>query len=308
MMNCIANDTSEEYRQKSFSGSTSLGKAIAISILLVGVGVFSPSPAGAQSGGWRIGGFAGWGLIDHQVEMMGLPGVPSCCPGYDGGSGNGLAFGATVEVLFQQNLSLSGRLLYAGYSGLLETEEEELVTADRDTVRATFLHSIDASLSGLALETFVTYQPIDRMGVFGGVHADFPLSTNFHQEERILEPSNIRYENDSRIRMVFDGDLPDVPSPQFSLLAGLRYILPLNSSESMNLIPEVAFWHGLSPVVSGRDWQMRGLRFGLEFQFVSIGRKEPSSPLEPGENDLILPPVEKPSGSSSGSSSGGRDY
>ncbi|MGE3799754.1 MAG: hypothetical protein AB7H80_01905 [Candidatus Kapaibacterium sp.] len=278
------------YRQREQQSGQSGRMIVPVSTIILLIALCSTLPAQGQSSeGWRIGGFLGWGLIDHQVNMTGLPGVPSCCPEYNGGSGNGLALGAAVELPLSQRLSISGRLLYASYSGLLEAEEEELVTADQDTVRATFLHSIDESQSGLALESFVTFQPVNRVGLFGGVRTDFSLSTSFHQEERILEPSNIRYENDSRIRLVSDGKLPDASSLQLSLLAGIRYDLPLNTTGTMVLVPEVAFWHELSPVVGERDWQMRGIRFGLELQVISIGRAKAPSPLEPGDRQLIVP-------------------
>ncbi|MCB9216838.1 MAG: hypothetical protein R3F28_16670 [Candidatus Kapaibacterium sp.] len=295
------------YRQKEQQSGQSGGRIVALSTAILLIALCSTIPTKGQgSDRWRIGGFLGWGLIDHQVNMTGLPGVPSCCPEYKGGSGNGLSLGAAVELSLAQHFSLSGRLLYASYSGLLETEEDELVTADRDTVRATFLHSIDESQSGLALETFVTFQPINRVGLFGGVRTDFSLSTNFHQEERILEPSNIRYENNSRIRLVSDGKLPDASSLQLSLQAGIRYDLPLNTTGTMMLVPEVAFWHGLSPVVGERDWQMRGLRFGLELQVISIGRAKSPSPLEPGDRRLIVPIQPEPD-TSTGSSSDNND-
>src|SRR5687768_8966069 len=63
---------------------------------------------------WRAGGIAGFSLIGHATSgMTGLPGIPSCCPGYDGGSGSGWNVGPAVELPLANKLSGTLRLMAA---------------------------------------------------------------------------------------------------------------------------------------------------------------------------------------------------
>lgn len=261
---------------------------------LIGLTPAQAQTPSSQHEGLRIGGLFGWGLSDQQVQMTGLPGVPSCCPEYNSGNGNNIALGLGLEFPLFTKTTFGLRLLYSDYNSTLETEENELVTAEQDTVSATFLHTITTAQSGLALEGFISYGPISRLQLIGGVRADFMLGSTFHQEERILEPSNIRYENDSRTRLVYDNDLPEAASTQVSILAGARYDLSMNSTNSLVLVPEVVLWQGVSNIVESRDWRMRGIRFGLELQYVLFRESRMSSPLDPSP-DVEWPEAQEPS-------------
>ncbi len=282
------------------------GKALSVrylflAILAIALAMFTQTSTQAQTDqreGFRIGGLFGWGLNDQQVQITGLPGVPSCCPEYNSGNGNNLALGLGLEFPLFTKTTFGLRLLYSDYNSTLETEENELVTAEQDTVSATFLHTITTAQSALALEGFISYGPISRLQLIGGVRADYMLASTFHQEERILEPSNIRYENDSRTRLVYDNDLPDAASTHISILAGARYDLPMNSSNSLVLVPEVVLWQGVSNIVENRDWRMRGIRFGLELQYVLFRESRMSSPLDPSP-DVEWPEIQEPSSKNS---------
>ena len=255
-----------------------------LTTLAMFLAVLTQMPAQAQLSqreGLRIGGLFGWGPNEQQVQMVGLPGVPSCCPQYDGGTGNNLALGLSFEMPLFARTTFNLRLLYSDYSSVLETKERELVTAEQDTVSATFLHTITTARSALALEGFISYAPVSRLQLIGGVRADYVLASTFHQEERILEPANIRYENDSRTRLVYDDDLPDAASTHIAILAGVRYDLPINNTNSLVLVPEAVLWQGVSDIIENRDWRMRGIRFGLGLQYVLFRESRMSSPLDP---------------------------
>src|SRR5690606_42069174 len=76
------------------------------------------------------------GPITHSTTLSSLPDVPSCCPGYDGGSGLYLAGGPSFEFSFTDRFALNARLLLDRYSGTLETEEG----ADRKSTRLNSSH------------------------------------------------------------------------------------------------------------------------------------------------------------------------
>ena len=116
--------------------------------------------------------------------------------------------------------------------------------------------------------------------LLGGARGDFTTSSTFHQEERILEPSSLRFENDSRTRMVFDGPLPDVGAVQVSVLFGLRYDLYLSRDGRWTASPEIIGWLGMIDVVADRSWRTNGIRLGLTLSRGMVPPGE-SSPLDP---------------------------
>ncbi len=229
---------------------------------------------------WRIGGLVAGGLAWQTAEMTGLPDVPSCCPGYDGGSGNLLATGFGFELPVSARFSFRANLLYTQESGTLEATEEELVALDRDTAHALFLHTIESTRPSLGFEGLIGYGPIERLRVFGGLRIGLTLSGEFHQEERILEPSTLRYGDGSRVRMAFDGPLAGERPVLLAVMAGVRYDLPLNAAGSWILSPEVALMQGLTDIIEDRSWKAGGIRFGLSLQYALIDRAT-STPLEP---------------------------
>lgn len=232
---------------------------------------------------WRAGVVGGFGLIGYTADFIGLPGVPSCCPHYESGSGNNAMFGVSGEIRMAPNLSGGLRVLYARYAGTLTSDEDELVTSGTDTVTAVFRHTIDATQPAIATEAFVTYSILPHFNVTGGARADVMLGGTYHQTEDIVSPSTIRFENDQRQRLVFDGDIPQEKRLHLALQAGLRYDVPINPGRTLMLSPEVQLWQGLGDLVDGITWKMRGIRFGLGLSFLKLdGSREPS-PLEPGK-------------------------
>jgi hypothetical protein len=234
--------------------------------------------------------------------MTGLPGIPSCCPGYDGGSGSGWNVGPTFELPLATRLSGAVRLMAAGYGGTLEADEDQLVTADRDTVTATFRHTITESQTAIALEALAAYAPIGGLDLklFAGPRIDVMLGSSYDQEERIVEPQTILYENDLRTRLVYDGSLPEASALHLSLLVGLRYDIALNAERTLFLSPELSLWKDFTNIVADRDWSMSGIRFGVGVAFARY-----SEPVEPPQEEPVIKPIEaepdtEPSGSGIG--------
>ncbi|MBS1912776.1 MAG: outer membrane beta-barrel protein [Bacteroidetes bacterium] len=212
---------------------------------------------------WRAGLFGAYQAIDYNASMTGLPGVPSCCPEYRDGSGTGYALGLSGEVFPLKQFSVGVHLLYARYDGTLRANENELVTSDHDTITAVFGHTIEVTLPAIAAELFVGYEPLSGLHVVAGARTDFMLNGTYRQSEEILSPSNIRYENDSRQRLQFEGTIGGEHAVGIGLYAGARYDIPLNRTRSVLLAPEVDLWTGVNNILNTESWKMRGLRIGL---------------------------------------------
>ena len=230
---------------------------------------------------WRAGGVASWGLGVWDLQLASLPGVPSCCPGYDGGTATLLGLSGVFEMPL--HLSTWGALhLRAGlHDGRMETVERELVTADRDTVTAEIGHAIDVRQIAVGLEARIGYELFERFNLFGGGRFDlFPAGT-YAQEERILSPQNIRFVGGDDVRMTHEGDLPTESLIGFSVLAGLRYDIPLKRDHSILLTPEAGVRLRLNDMITGREWSLREFTLGIGLVFVSQKPPISPSPLDP---------------------------
>lgn len=256
--------------------------ALRIALLAAGAIILTATPGSAQfREAWRLGGFVDWGRLDYATDLAGLPGVPSCCPHYGDGDGYSLALGLSWGYTLFSHVALEGRLSYALYKGTLEAEEYELVTAGRDTVTATFGHSIEVTQPALGLEALLSVETFSRLRVLGGGRAEWLPGGTVHQEEVILTPDNVRFENDRRQRLVYDADIPSETSLRFSLVGGVRYEIPLNRRGSVLLAPEAFYWQDFSDVIEDHRWRSRGFRVGLALQVVREKGPDEPSPLDP---------------------------
>lgn len=232
---------------------------------------------------WRIGAAAGFGLLEYKAEMKGLPGIPSCCPEYRRGTGDGISAGVFGEMTLARHLALGLRVQYARYDGSIVAQEQTLVTSERDTTTATFAHTITLAQPAFAAEAYVSYEILTRLDIQAGFRADLMSGGTFRQQEEIVTPATLRFENGSRRRLDYDGAIPCERSPHLAVTLGLRYNLPLNHRGTWVLSPEVGVWRGLGSLVDGATLGMSGVRFGLGLGFVILGYPDGPSPLDPGE-------------------------
>jgi len=257
----------------------------------------------------RFGVTGGYSIFGYTADFSALPGVPSCCPGYEKGTGNAIALGLGAEMRFLPKLFGGVRVLFANYSGSLITDEGHFVTAEDDTAWATFRHTIEASQPAIATEAIIGYQAFPWLSLNAGLRGDLMLGGTYHQQEEIVTPATIRYENDLRQRLVFDGDIPQEKKLHMALIAGVRYDLPLNRQHTFLLSPEIQLWQGLGDLVDGVTWKMRGARLSLTLSFVGRDAERAPTPLAPGkraEPETAKPaqetPTEEPKKPNSGAS------
>jgi hypothetical protein len=268
---------------RSTDTRTIAARALAIAALITLNAVAAPAQAPLRKALWEIGAYGGYQWLGYSADMMeGLPGVPSCAPGYQDGSGNGISIGITGEYNTPTPFSVGIKLLFTGYKGSLYVEEHELVTAEPDTVTATFGHTLTVSQPAIGAEVFAAYEAVPGLSVLAGGRVDMLLGGTYHQKEEIISPGNIRYENGLRQRLVLDGDIPAESGLHLAAIAGVRYELPLNARGTLVLAPEVTVWQGLNELVTATGWKMRGIRAGLGLSFLNFGTRVPN-PLEPGK-------------------------
>lgn len=217
---------------------------------------------------WRLGAYLAINLNQYgATDMRGLPGVPNCCPGYEGGGGTGMTIGGLFEDPMSGRFSLGARLLFSTYNGALS--ERESTTGGVHGFAETVLieHRIDADIWSIGLEPVAMFDVTPEFRIFAGLRGDAVIRKRFHQTERIISPDDIYYENDTQERLGYEGAIPNANPFYGSIVGGASYDFRFGGNGEWSITPEVTFWYGPTPVVSQESWTINGLRLGFSGQF-----------------------------------------
>lgn len=233
----------------------------------------------------------------HAATFTNLPDVPDCCPGYTKGNGIGPSFGALVEFPFSRKYALDLRATFAVGSAALVTDEGTwLNDANNVLTHGTFRHTIDATLTSIGVEPIGVLHLFGALSLEAGVRAAYVLQKNFSQKEEIIEPANTGtfVENGQRTRNTVTSVIPGASAFDVSLLAGLRYELPLNASRSLVLAPEVMYFYAVTPVASGMAWHANALRTGVTILYTPQRPPPVIEVLSPAPQPVEPPPKPAP--------------
>lgn len=254
----------------------------------------------------RYGLNAGVGLAYHSSDFSGLPNVPSCCPGYENGTGLSPLVMAVGMWPMSSSLLMSVRLGYAPLSGSISREEATRMVVGGALVDGTFAHSIDATLNAIALEPTISAHIAGPMFIDGGIRLSMFSSPEFAQKEEIVSPSTSGTfldpsgaDSRSRTRNVYSGEMP-ATSFHAAVTLALRAEFPLNLQQSLLLVPEIAVGYGLTNI-GGVDWKVHPFRAGITVLWQPTDEKPlhmndakvPPPPVVPAvvaQNSTIIPP------------------
>lgn len=204
-----------------------------------------------------------YSIESYAVEMAGLPGIPSCCPAFESGSGSAPGFAITAGRHITDRLRLVGSAGVALSSGSFSALEQKMVDGGNGGVVGTFEHRIDVSRTTLRLAPGAEYDLFNGLFAFASAPIRFTVGGSFEQNETILSPGNIRFENDRRARLEESGSIPDLTRLGIDIAFGLGYALPLDDDGGLALVPRAGMRFGLSEIVAGTSWRTTDLEFGL---------------------------------------------
>jgi len=160
-------------------------------------------------------------------------------------------------------------------------EESSVVYAGGQDVAAIFEHRIDATLRAAGLYPFVMYKPLPMLSLSMGVRASWMLTSTYWQRETLLKPVDSgSFENGMRTRNEFVGEIPDASSIMTELVGSLAFALPLNNSQTLQLVPELSYSHGVTNLVNNRSWTANAIYAGLTLKYK----------LPPSKTDSIISP------------------
>jgi opacity protein-like surface antigen len=228
-----------------------------------------------------IGLVGGYAIDFRSASDLVLPDVPTCCPGYDGATGGGFVGGLGIELPLSPSLELVTRLTYHSSSVTQTTQEPITVRQGNQAVQSHIDHELITSLSIISLEPAVAFRFGESFSLLGGVRAGMLMSAGYEQLERLDEKIAYDYDGGSGVRNESSGDINGTSAFQFGLVLGARYALPLNSSKTLSLIPEVQFSPLYTSLIEGQSWSVSSLRFMLGINYAIMSTKAEASPLAP---------------------------
>ena len=207
----------------------------------------------------------------HIVDFDKLPGVPSCCPRYTTGSGNGYSFGALFETRIVKNLNFQVRLGYSDFSALLKENENAanvLVIengTNKEMVKQLIVdHTLDAKLHGMGIEPLINFKFLWDFTAIFGFNISYFFTEQVDQLEKIVSPDNVRFIDDRVIRNDKKGlEIPNKNPIQFFGIFGLSYELPI--AKEAYLSPEIKYSIPFTDV-SNVTWKLGALQIGASIK------------------------------------------
>ncbi len=225
--------------------------------------------------------------------------VENCCTDFGNTFGLGYNIHAGYEYLFPSKLfGMPWKFdLTLGYSDLSaqfsETEKFANIIIGDDYVSGIAEYIIDPNVKSFNINPGIYFDPIKNvpMSVRLGFQVGFLLDMTYYQEERLIEPPDVYYENGERVRGQYSGPIPDAESQYYAVNLGLRY----RAAEFGNfaLYPSLMFNYGLTNLVQGIDWKASSVLGGISlvYNFPKAAKPRPAAPPLPELPEPALPPV-----------------
>lgn len=237
-------------------------------------------PAVAMREVLTVGAHLGLGVVDHAATFSGMPGVPTCCPEFNGGSGIGAIAGLEAMLPVADKWRLMARISFQGLSGTFETMEPTTIRMGNQAVETAFRHTFDATLSMVAIEPAVEWRITGGLGVLAGARVGFVSGGTYKQTEELADKSiPYVFMNGRDVYAERSGNLTDIESMQIGLLLALRYHLDLGGNFSV--APEVAYAPNVSDLRSDFSWKVSSIRVGATVMLTIRGRDVMATPLQP---------------------------
>ncbi|MFN8359382.1 MAG: OmpA family protein [Candidatus Kapaibacterium sp.] len=220
------------------------------------------------------GVYGDFALNFHTASFRQLSGIPNCCKEFDSGSGSGFSLGALYQFSLARKLTMQLRGGYQQFSAELITPEATTIFSGGGAADGEFEHHLTATLSTVGVEPILGYRLFGRVNLHAGFRVGMLMSKGFRQYEQITKPVDAATFLDSagkdsgrRLRNEFSGDIPDAQSLQLSAIIGASMKVPINSSRTLFLAPELFYTLGLTNVARDLSWKANTLQLGIALKY-----------------------------------------
>lgn len=232
---------------------------------------------------------AGLNVNSYLSDFQELNGYPNCCNNFDYASGLSYYFyaGISKKINFLNDRSKLGiNLELNNFSANYLINEYIGNDIQGDTYRKIYVdNKLDVNWLVAGINPYINLNlykdlPLDfKFGFNFGI----PLSKSFKQQEVLASPSDLFFENGSKINYDYSGDLPDASSFYLGAMIGAKY--KISNVSGFDISPELSLIYGLTSPVKDYAWNNLTIRAGI-----SVSYNIP----EKAEERIEAPPVIEP--------------
>ncbi|MBM2815187.1 MAG: hypothetical protein HW421_1949 [Ignavibacteria bacterium] len=219
-------------------------------------------------------------------KFSNLPGAPNCCTEFTSAFGLGYSFYLGTDYYIPKPIwgfdsHLEFRIAYNNLSAAYTPEDRtQNVIQGNNYQKAVIEHYLSSELHYIQIEPALSMQFIKniplsiKLGLYGG----FPVTQKYEQEERLLSPNGIKFENGLTTRNNHSGVLPEASPFLFGISVGAKY--KIYEKAGLSLFPEIIFNLTLTDVVQSLSWKPNAVRLGISGSW-RIAKPDIPPPLEP---------------------------
>jgi outer membrane protein OmpA-like peptidoglycan-associated protein len=239
------------------------------------------------------------GLNFHTANFKGIdfPNIPSCCPRFETGFGFNYWLGTEISFPLNNTISLQIQGGLENLNATLTKKENVYVsTQTQEGILGEFEHSVKATLSSFTGDVFFVYRLNPQLRLSFGPTFNYLVKNEFEQKEEIVSPSyGVFAVEGTRVRNHFQGEIPNVNKLLFGLGLELSYYLPLNSSNTMFLVPNLNLRGRFNEIAKNHEWKSYTISAGFSLVFsprkVKIIKPPAPPPIAPPLAELPEPPA-----------------
>lgn len=216
-------------------------------------------------------GYGIWGhaaLALHAADFDSLPGIPQARTGFTSGTGAGITTGVQVRLPLSSQWATSFRAGIATYTGSFSELQREQSTVGNPPQMITIRHTVDASFALLTATPMLHYSFPNNVYLMAGPDIGVLLSGTAIQRETIEDPPGATWvESGTPSKELFNGSLHNPTQWQVGAALGIGYAIPLASSRSWVLAPEITASLPLTTLYSAEAWSATTYKLGISLLF-----------------------------------------
>lgn len=285
--------TKTRFRDRSHFVTRIVAAWICLSIAAQAQAISSPETRSGSSTSERFGIFGDLGINIHNVNVLGIPGIPSCSYGFQSATGIGPTFGLLYErhlgnKVLGGDLMMGLRAAFVASNATLATDEILTVELEGEATDVISQHRIATTLGSLSLMPQIGWKATNALTLCLGGELGWMVVRDYDQREQLSDDERRgRYDNGRRVRNESAGAIPGAANVSAAFQLAASYELPLNAARTFFAAPEIVASLGLTPIIPGESWRAHAVRVGLALKYAP--RASSPTPLTPITN--VVPQI-----------------